>query len=184
MRIEAIQMRRFEHESWLDPRIAVRTSAVSGRGMIAVAPIQAGEIVMKWGGGLIVTTEELKTLAIVPDSAIPIAEGLHIVTPADGGEIEDDFFINHSCDPSLWMADEVTFIARYHIPAGGEVNADYVYWQDDDTLVAAWECLCGSPLCRGRVRGDDWRRPELQERYRGYFSPFVNARIEKLLRGA
>ena len=32
------------------------------------------------------------------------------------------------------------------------------------------------------VTGNDWRLLELQERYAGHFSPFINARIAKLYR--
>jgi len=41
------------------------------------------------------------------------------------------------------------------------------------------ECRCGSPLCRGVITGDDWRRTDLQARYRGHFSPFIDARIAR-----
>ncbi len=102
-----------------------------------------------------------------------------MVTPAHCTNL-DDFFLNHSCDPNLWLVDEVTFGARRDIRPGEEVTADYAYWQAEEDLIAAWTCHCGSPLCRGRVTGRDWRLPELQERYRGHFSPFINARIAAL----
>ena len=38
-------------------------------------------------------------------------------------------------------------------------------------------CACGSPLCRGTVTGDDWRRRELQRRYAGWFSRYLSDRI-------
>jgi len=34
--------------------------------------------------------------------------------------------------------------------------------------------------CRGKVTGYDWMLPELQIRYRGYFSPYLAARIASL----
>jgi hypothetical protein len=42
-----------------------------------------------------------------------------------------------------------------------------------------FDCACGSPLCRGRVTGDDWQRHDLQARYAGYFSPYLQRRIER-----
>jgi SET domain-containing protein len=171
-------MRNHRATSWLDPRIEVRRSALGGRGMFAKAPIAAGEIVMEWGG-LVVRAAELPNTAIVPDSAIPIAEDLFIVTPAGATDL-DDFYLNHACDPSLWLVDAVTFAARRDLVAGDELTADYACWQDDESVVAEWRCGCGLPLCRGRVTGRDWRLPDLQERYRGHFSPFLNARIARL----
>lgn len=32
--------------------------------------------------------------------------------------LSDDYFLNHSCDPNLWMLDEVTLVARRDIPLG------------------------------------------------------------------
>ncbi len=45
---------------------------------------------------------------------------------------------------------------------------------DDDETMA---CECGARNCRGTVTGKDWRRRELQERYRGYFSAYLARRI-------
>ena len=43
-----------------------------------------------------------------------------------------------------------------------------------------FDCYCGSENCRGRVKGTDWMRPELWEKYDGYFMPYLARRIEKL----
>lgn len=62
------------------------------------------------------------------------------------------------------------------IEAGEELTTDYALFDDSD---ASMECLCGRPLCRGRIDGRDWRRADLQERYRGYFSWYLWRRIER-----
>jgi hypothetical protein len=40
------------------------------------------------------------------------------------------------------------------------------------------DCACGAPtsLCRGTVTGDDWRLPELRERYGAHWVPVLLAR--------
>ena len=38
-------------------------------------------------------------------------------------------------------------------------------------------CACGAAACRGTITGHDWRRPELQRRYAGYFSRYLEKRI-------
>ena len=174
--------RRYLVRSRLDPRIEIRPAATGGFGMFARAPIAAGEIVIEWGG-TVLDAAALARTPIVPDSAIPIGEGVYMVTLAGDADLED-YYLNHSCDPNLWLVDAVTFAARRAIPSGAELTADYAYWQDEEDLVGAWICRCGSPFCRARVTGRDWRRPELQTRYRGHFSPFVNARIDALTRRA
>jgi hypothetical protein len=47
------------------------------------------------------------------------------------------------------------------------------------TADLAWSmtCTCGSPHCRRVVTNEDWRRPDVQERYADHFSPFLNRRI-------
>ena len=50
----------------------------------------------------------------------------------------------------------------------------------DCTPYDEFECHCGSPNCRGTVRGNDWQRPELWAKYAGYFSPYLQRRIDRL----
>jgi hypothetical protein len=38
-------------------------------------------------------------------------------------------------------------------------------------------CGCGTPVCRGRVTAEDWKRKDLQMRYEGYFSAYLQRRI-------
>ena len=170
--------RRYRSKSWLDPRVEVRCSGTQGYGSFATAPIAAGEIVIEWGG-LVMTKAELGSIAAMPDTEIPIGEGLFLVTPADAID-KRDYYLNHSCDPTLWMINEVAFAARRDLARGEEHTADNAICQAEARLIASWNCGCGSSLCRGRVTGADWRLPDLQARYGGHFSPFVNARIAKL----
>jgi len=39
------------------------------------------------------------------------------------------------------------------------------------------ECQCGSEACRKLITGADWRKLELQQKYDGYFSWFIQRRI-------
>jgi uncharacterized protein len=36
---------------------------------------------------------------------------------------------------------------------------------------------CGTSSCRHRIHGRDWQRPDLQERYRGWFSWYLDRKI-------
>ncbi len=87
------------------------------------------------------------------------------------------YFMNHSCDPNVWMTDAVTLVARRGIPTGEELTVDYALFEADEGFTAKWTCACGSNLCRKRVTGRDWRRPDLQERYAGHFLPLIARRI-------
>ena len=158
---------------WLDPRIVARPSSIEGLGLFAISPIAKGDTVGILGGRVI-DDDELRRIAQVRAkyNSAAIADGLNLL-------LDDDEVIargNHSCDSNLWMRDEVTLEARRDIAAGEEVTVDYAL----QTSVADWEmaCNCGSSRCRKVLHGDDWMRSELQDRYRGHFSPFLNRRIE------
>src|SRR5258705_189171 len=124
-------------------------------------------------GGRVIDDAELRRISHTRSkyNSAAIGEGVNVL-------LDDDEVIargNHSCDSNLWMRDELMLEARRDIATGEEVTIDYAL----QTSVADWEmaCNCGSALCRKVVRGDDWLRPELQDRYRGHFSPFLNERI-------
>jgi SET domain-containing protein len=159
-------------ESWFDPRLALAPSAIHGRGLVARAPISEGEVVMVWGGA-VYTRAQLEAGEVPPCSYSFVDDDVLLAAPQDGL----DYFVNHSCDPTLWMRDEVTVVARRDVRAGEELTGDYALWESDPAHVLE-PCACGSPTCRVRVTGDDWTRRELQERYAGHFLPYIQRRID------
>nr|WP_277350059.1 SET domain-containing protein-lysine N-methyltransferase [Nonomuraea sp. FMUSA5-5] len=76
---------------------------------------------------------------------------------------------NHSCDPNLWWTGPYTLAARRDLRPGEEVTSDYATSTADPGF--ALDCRCGTPLCRGRVTGADWRRPDLVRRYGDHWVP-------------
>lgn len=120
-------------------------------------------------GGRVVTDAELTAMA--EHSSTAIGGGLHLL------QAQDDplRYGNHSCDPNLWLMDTVTLAARRSVGPGEELTTDYATM----TGFADWRmvCACGTTACRTVIRGTDWRLLELQARYRGHFSPFLNDRI-------
>jgi len=161
--------------SYLSPKADKgRPSAIEGRGLIASAPIAAGELVAVKGGHL-VDTATLHTLdERLQNTEIQIAESLHLVALSDEEYEAVMLFINHSCEPNVGIAGNIVLVAMRDIAAGEELTIDYAMF---DTLDAGMTCRCGSAACRGTIRGSDWQRPELQARYAGYFSWHVARRI-------
>lgn len=90
--------------------------------------------------------------------------------------------MNHSCDPNLWMENEVTLSARRDIAKGEELTADYAMWTTNLLLEGAscyrFECNCSSDLCRNFITADDWKSSALRKRYKDHFSPYINKKIE------
>jgi uncharacterized protein len=42
------------------------------------------------------------------------------------------------------------------------------------------ECQCGTAACRGVVKGTDWMRTDVQLRYRGWFSWWLQQKITQI----
>ena len=165
---------------WTDLRVAPCPSPLGGTGGYAIASIREGETVQIMGGTLLTDAQLEATFEEYAQSgrycnAVQVDEGLHVADLYGTLEVP----LNHSCDPNLWMADEVTAIARRDIAPGEELTLDYALQTAQPVPIIEWPCRCGSPLCRGTITGDDWRLPTLHARYKGHFSPFINKRIER-----
>ncbi|MCY1073559.1 SET domain-containing protein [Archangium lansingense] len=169
-------MKEYLKASWIDARLEARSSPIHGRGIFVTAPIAEGETLIIWGGTLF-RQENIDAGEALQHSYAAISEELFLGHTAEHGASVDDY-INHSCDPAVWMLDEVTLAARRALAPGDELTVDYAMYLDSD-----WErrpCHCGTRLCRKWIDSEDWRRPELFERYRYHFSPFINERLRKL----
>jgi hypothetical protein len=170
--------REYPARFWTDPRVQARMSPIGGRGAFATSPIRAGETLQMIGGTLVDGHELARifrdyTAAGRYCDAAQVDENLHLADLAASLTVP----LNHSCDPNAWMADEVTVVARRDIAAGEEVTVDYALQSGQPVDLVEAHCRCGSAACRHTITGDDWRIPELQTRYAGHFSPFLERRI-------
>jgi SET domain-containing protein len=161
--------------SWFSPKTQKRTSAIQGRGLFAREAIAAGEIVAVKGGAIM----DAASFALVRDEVSPaeiqIEDGLYIA-PRSAAEVETNILcLNHSCNPNVGVRGQITFVAMRAIPAEAELTIDYAMIDGDPDERMA--CACGARECRGIVTGDDWRRRELQRRYAGYFSRYIQDRL-------
>ena len=166
---------------WLHPSVAVRPSPIAGRGLFATEDLAGGTVVSRLGGRL-VDAPELRRL--IEESAagrapyvdsIVVAQDRHLVLEPGG----DNRFGNHSCDPNLGWADEYTLATMADVPAGDELVNDYAMSTADAEYVL--RCHCPSYRCRQMVAGDDWRIPQLQSRYRGWWVPYVQALVDGVI---
>jgi hypothetical protein len=162
-------------QTWISPKAAKGVpSGIAGRGLVATEAIGRDEVVAVKGGH-IVTTETLKELPErLRNSEVQIADGLHLAALTDEEYEPVMLFINHSCEPNVGFGGNVVLVAMRDIAAGEELTTDYALFDDYDGVM---ECDCGRPGCRRRIDGSDWRRPDLQERYRGYFSWYLERKI-------
>ena len=161
--------------SYRSPKTEVRDSPIHGRGLFATAPIAKDEIVAVKGGyivdGKILRKEIATSLGPVE---LQIDDDLYIA-PITAEERDGSMlYSNHSCNANLGIRGEITFVAMRDVAAGEELTHDWCMTDNDNYSV---KCNCGAPNCRGTLTGKDWQRPELQQRYRGYFSGYLAAKI-------
>ena len=176
----SIMLNEYPKESWIHPGVEIRPSALHGKGLFAKEPLNAGEIVVIWGGDYF-TQAELEERDLTGKIVMQLDVDLFsIEEPGD----DPTYFMNHSCDPNVWMDDAITLVARRNVQCDEELTVDYALFEADEESQTSWTCSCASPLCRKRVTGRDWRLPECQSRYQGHFLPLINRRIADLAEDA
>jgi uncharacterized protein len=165
---------------YLSPKLALKSEPSKGAlGIFAMQPVQAGETLTVWGGR-VVDFEHLQELSEFEIThSIQVEDDLHLL-PLREGEPADYF--NHSCDPNAGLSGQIVLVALRDIAVGEEVCFDYA--MSDSNAYDEFTCGCGAATCRGRVTGNDWRSPELWERYAGHFSPYLQRRIDRLKAGS
>ena len=164
--------------AYLTDKCEVQNRDVTGgKAVYARDVIEPGELIAVWSGR-IVSAEELDELSEdIRRHTVQVEEGLYL---ASHGPDEGPDFINHSCDPNAGLDGQIAIVALTRIQPGEEITIDYAMC--DGSPYDEFDCACGSPICRGRVSGDDWRNPVLWERYAGRFSPYLERRIKALKR--
>jgi len=88
----------------------------------------------------------------------------------------DNRFGNHACDPNLGWVDQYSLATMSAVAAGVELVTDYAMC----TVAPDWilRCHCPSYRCRQMIEGTDWRIPQLQQRYDGWWAPYVQRLVD------
>jgi hypothetical protein len=160
--------------SYLSPKLEARPLPEKGfYGVYACETVTAGELLAMWSGALY-SLENLEKLPFIERSRSVQVEDDFFLVPIREGEPAD--FFNHSCNPNAGLNGQIGVVALRDIAVGEEVCYDYA--MSDGSHYDEFECQCGEATCRHRVTGDDWQLPALQERYKGYFSPYLQRRID------
>jgi len=169
-------MEEFNH-SYLNPKLEVRQfPEKGGAGIFAKEYIQTGELLTMWGGQIL-TEEAYRQLPEERQNhGIQVWDFLYQVQLHPGTDPAD--FFNHSCIPNAGLNSPISLIALRDILIDEEVCFDYA--MSDSSDYDEFTCRCGTSLCRGKITAQDWQKPELQRRYKGYFSPYLQQRINKL----
>jgi len=160
--------------SYLSPKLAGKVCPEKGgKGVFSIEPVSSGETLVVWGGEVL-TGKQLEQLPIsYRRLTVQIEDELYLVSSRDGpGD-----WINHSCDPNSGLSGQIVLTAMRDIAPGEEICFDYA--MADGSPYDEFNCSCGSKNCRGQITGNDWQRPELWGRYAGYFSPYLQRKIQR-----
>lgn len=140
-------------------RTQVRDSGVHGKGVYAVRPLKAGDVVLEYKGEIITWQEALDRHPHDPEQPnhtfyFHLDDG-HVIDGKHQGNSAK--WINHSCEPNLeaeQQGDRVFLHALRDITPGEELFFDYGLVIDSritPTLKKEYACWCGTPSCRGTM---------------------------------
>jgi len=167
--------------SWLNSKLEKRNIEGMGQGIFVQESLQAGERLAIFGGHVMLVSEEPMLNGAHSDFGLQIDESF-VIGPLFDHQIEDTEFFNHSCCPNAGIKGQIFLVAMRDIEPEEEITFDYamVLHFTKGCLRYEFACSCNGLECRGRVSDDDWKIPELQIKYDGYFSIFLQEKIYQL----
>jgi len=163
-------------QTYFSAKVEKRVSAIHGRGLFARQPIAAGEIVVVKGGYVMTRAQRDEVALELGPAEIQITEDLHIGPVTSEQRERGMMHLNHSCEPNLGLQGQIVFVAMRDIAEGEELTIDYAMTDDEPYEMS---CDCRAQTCRGTITGFDWKQPALQRRYDGYFSWFIQRRLDR-----
>jgi D-alanine-D-alanine ligase len=149
-------------------------------GMYAATEIKAGEVIERYEEEAHVLVSKAHVTKywnagqqeLFWRYAYPVTDELYVIWSDDPEHWKP---INHSCDPNAWL-EGLNLTARHRIAAGEQITMDYATFCNE--ALCPFTCSCGSPDCRGIIRGTDYRRSFL-ERYGDHVSDYVRTQRRK-----
>lgn len=165
---------------WTNPKLIKGRVSNYGNGIFARKEVKKGEMCAIFGGHVVSLRDEMKLPSEYNDTGIQISNEFVISTMLDK-ELADNF--NHSCEPNAGIKGQIFLQAMRNIKKGEQVTFDYATCLFNNPKVGFFyktRCFCGSKICRGYITGNDWKKPELQKKYAGYFQWYLQEKINNI----
>lgn len=166
--------------SWLNPKLVVRKSRKHDKGVFAEASIKKGEKLAIFGGDIMLIDEIDDLPEKLQEHPMQIEERF-VLGSRNATEPEDSDYFNHSCEPNGGFNGQIFLVAMRNIKRNEEVTFDYAMVLSrsvGSSIVFEMKCKCGSPRCRKLITENDWQLSELRIRYEGFFSTYLEEKIE------
>jgi hypothetical protein len=159
-------------QNFLTPLAVPFGTPPHGFGSRAISVIPAGTSVATFGGTAMSRVDFSQYEADRRSRSLQVDTNVIFLGPPSR---EPGDSINHSCEPNCGMRNATTIVAMRDIAVGEELTFDYA--MSDASDYDEFNCNCGTSLCRGRIRADDWRLDTLRHRYKGFFSPYIQRKM-------
>lgn len=176
----------------LTNKITIDTGKTHGYSWVANEDIEEGEVIWWIDEDYVpiyeknITFEEFeswdqekqnKFMALAYQVDEGVLEGL-IDTTGVPFDILKEYYVNHSCDGNCWYDGDKRIIASRNIKKGEEISYDYALTESNHYFKL--NCQCGTSKCRKVITGDDWKRKDIRERYKGHFLSYLESKINLL----
>lgn len=162
--------------NWDSPKLKLYESSKCGQGVKAINSIAGGEAIGIFGGHLVPLSKRRLLPAELEHFYFQVSDDLiltHIsLEQVRHSKIE---FINHSCEPNVGFRGQIELVAMRDIQPEESITFDYALCTSEPEF--RMECFCEADACRKYVTGEDWKIPALQEKYRGYFQPYLERKF-------
>jgi uncharacterized protein len=136
-------------------RVAVRRSAVHGKGVFALRPICVGERILEYKGEVASwrnAARRYRNREVTGHTFLFALSGGRVIDGGRGGNSMR--WLNHACKANceaVEVGDRVFIEATRNIKAGGELYIDYELNVDEPRtreIEQEYACRCGSSRCR------------------------------------
>lgn len=131
--------------------VITKKSKIAGTGAYAAQPIPARKKIGNMEGEIISYREAQRRVKKQPGNVLFMVEFDHEDIALDASVNSNELrFINHSCDPNVFMRrayQKVEYYAKRAIKKGEELTCDYGETHHEGTL----PCRCGAKNCRGFI---------------------------------
>jgi hypothetical protein len=167
--------------SWIHDSLEVKNSASTGKGVFAKEDIKKEERLAIFGG-TVMTLDEMSELPEEKQSHLMQIEERFVFGTTSHTPEDTDYF-NHSCHPNAGFHGQIFLVAMRDIAKDEEITFDYAMIISEsigniiDHGDVDMDCHCKAENCRKRFTENDWKIPELREKYKGYFSEYLERKI-------
>jgi hypothetical protein len=163
--------------AWLNPGLEVRNSNIGGKGVFSKENIINKSTRLAIFGGKLMFIDELRNLPkTLQKYPIQIEERFILGPPQNSIEPDETDFFNHSCEPNSGFKGQIFLVAMRDIKKNEEITFDYAMVVSESVgsdFVFEMECKCGCSNCRKKITVNDWKDPDIQKKYNGFFSQYL-----------